>query len=132
MYFLDIREVSAGCRMEFKCWLLDVVVVQCILCKASPVDVPCRLGRALGPTWKLCQVTSTNSSFEDKINIVGSRDHAVVRALASYQCGSGLIPCVGVTCGLRWCWLLSLCHKDFLKVLWFSLLLKNLHSQIPI
>ena len=31
---------------------------------------------------------------------MGSRDGAVVRALASHRCGLGSIPGAGVTCGL--------------------------------
>ena len=31
---------------------------------------------------------------------MGSRDGAVVRALASHQCGAGSIPGLGVICGL--------------------------------
>ena len=32
--------------------------------------------------------------------LAGSRDGAVVRALASHQCGAGSIPRLGVICGL--------------------------------
>ena len=31
---------------------------------------------------------------------VGSRDGAVVRAFVSHQCGPGLIPRLGIICGL--------------------------------
>ena len=57
---------------------------------------------------------------------------AVVRALASHQCGPGSnlasTPCVG------WvrCWFSPLLREVFLRVLRFSPLLKNQHFQIPI
>ena len=35
-----------------------------------------------------------------EIREIGSRDGAVVRALASHQCGAGSIPRLGVICGL--------------------------------
>ena len=37
---------------------------------------------------------------EGRGTIMGSRDGAVVRALASHQCGPGSIPGPGVICGL--------------------------------
>ena len=62
----------------------------------------------------------------------GSRDGAVVRALASHQCGPGLIPGLGVICGLSLLLVLVFAARVFLWVLRFSLLLKNQHFQIPI
>ena len=50
-----------------------------------------------------------------------ARDGAVVRALASHQCGPGSNPGVDAICGL-----------SLLLVLLFSPLLKNQHFQIPI
>ena len=44
---------------------------------------------------------------------MGSRDGAVVRALASHQCGPGSIPGPGVICGLSLCWFLTLLRKFF-------------------
>ena len=54
-----------------------------------------------------------------------SRDGAVVRALASHQCGPGSIPGLGVICGLSLLLVLVLASRVFLRVLQFSSLLKN-------
>ena len=62
----------------------------------------------------------------------GSRDGAVVRALASHQCGPGSIPGPGVICGLSLLLVLVLAPRVFLRVLRFSSLHKNQHFQIPI
>ena len=43
----------------------------------------------------------------------GSRDGAVVRALASHQCGPGLIPGLGVICGLSLLLVLVLALRGF-------------------
>ena len=43
--------------------------------------------------------------------MVGSRDGAVVRGLASHQCGPSLIPGLGVTCGLSLLLVLVLAPK---------------------
>ena len=51
-------------------------------------------------------------------------DGAVVRALASHQCGPGSIPELGVICGLSLL-VLVLAPRVFLRVLRFSSLLKN-------
>ena len=45
-------------------------------------------------------------NFKPCVSQSRCRDGAVVRALASYQCGPGLIPRLGVICGLS---LLVLC-----------------------
>ena len=52
----------------------------------------------------------------------------VVRALASHQCGSGSNPSVDAICS----WFSPLLQEAFLRVLWFSHLLKNQHFRIPI
>ena len=52
-----------------------------------------------------------------------SRDGAVVRELASHHCVSGSIPGLGVICGLS----LLLLREVFLRVYWFSSLLRNHH-----
>ena len=39
-------------------------------------------------------------SLSDDVEVAGSRDGAVVRALASHQCGAGSIPRLDVICGL--------------------------------
>ena len=54
-----------------------------------------------------------------------SRDGAVVRALASHQCGPGSIPGLGVICGLSLLLVLVLAPRVFLRVLRFSSLLKH-------
>ena len=51
---------------------------------------------------------------------LGCRDGAVVRALASHQCGPGLIPRSGVKCGLSLLVLFS-APRGFLRVLRFPL-----------
>ena len=61
--------------------------------------------------------------------LVGSRGGAVVRALASHQCGTGSIPGPGVICGLSLLLVLSLAPRVFLRVLRFSSLRKNQHSK---
>ena len=62
---------------------------------------------------------------------MGSRDGAVMRGLASHQCGPGSTPGPGVICGLSLLLVLVLVQV-FLRVLRFSPLLKNQHLQIPI
>ena len=47
------------------------------------------------------------------IDILGSRDGAVVRALASHQCGPGSIPGLGVICGLSLLLVLVLAPRGF-------------------
>ena len=62
----------------------------------------------------------------------GSRDGAVVRALASHQCDPCSIPCLSVICGLSLLLVLVPALRVFLQVLRFSSLCKNQHFQIPI
>ena len=57
---------------------------------------------------------------------MGSRDGAVVRALASHQCVTGLIPGPGVISGLSLL-VLYFALRGFLRVLRFSPLPKNQH-----
>ena len=45
--------------------------------------------------------------------VLGSRDGAVVRALASHQCGPGSIPGLGVICGLSLLLVLVLAPRGF-------------------
>ena len=59
----------------------------------------------------------------------GSRDGAVVRALASHHYGPGSIPGPGVTCGLSLLLVLVPAPRVFLRVLRFSSLHKNQHSK---
>ena len=63
---------------------------------------------------------------------MGSRDDAVVRALASHQCDPGSIPGPGVICGLSLLLVLVLALRVFLLVILFSSLHKNQHFQISI
>ena len=62
----------------------------------------------------------------------GSNAGAVVRALASNQCGLGCNLGVDAICGLSLLLVLSFVPRGFLRVLRFSPLLKNQHFQIPI
>ena len=55
---------------------------------------------------------------------LGCGDGAVLRALASHQCGPGSIPRRGVICGLSLLVLYS-APRGFLRVLRFSSLPKN-------
>ena len=74
-----------------------------------------------------------NSNYPTACNsYCGSRDGAVVRALASHQCGPGSIPGLGVTNGLSLLLVLVPAPRVFLRVLRFSSLHKNQHFQIPI
>ena len=50
----------------------------------------------------------------------------------AHQCGPGLIPCLGVICGLSLLLVLVPALRVFLRVLQFSSLHKNQHFQIPI
>ena len=52
-------------------------------------------------------------SWQDENVLVGSRDGAVVRALASPQCGLGSIPGFGVICGLSLLLVLVLAPRGF-------------------
>ena len=70
--------------------------------------------------------------MKNKESFCGSRDGAVVRALASHQCGPGSIPGLGVVCGLSLLLVLVPAPRVFLRVLRFSSLHKNQHFQIPI
>ena len=78
------------------------------------------------------QQTNGCKSIVNKISIAGNvlqkflfslqgcRDGAVVRALASHQCGSGSIPGLGVICGLSLLVLYS-APRGFLRALRFPL-----------
>ena len=68
------------------------------------------------------------NEVEDHVLFTG----AVVRALASHQCGPGSIPGLGVICGLSLLLVLVPAPRVFLRVLRFSSLHKNQHFQIPI
>ena len=64
--------------------------------------------------------TSLNSKRANTQKIWTCWDDAVVRALASHQCGPGSIPRSGVICGLSLLVLYS-APRDFLRVLRFPL-----------
>ena len=68
------------------------------------------------------------NKINDNFNTLRSKDGAVVRALASHQCGPRLNPGVGWVCF----WFSRLLREVFLRVLRFSPLFKNQHFQIPI
>ena len=103
-------------------WCLYVVADKCILWKAIVV---CKVVILV---FLLC------SRVACKI-LYGSLGGAVVRALASHQCGLGSTPGVDA---IHCMWVefvvgsLPLLQEDFLQVLRFSPLLKNQHFQIPI
>ena len=62
----------------------------------------------------------------------GARDGAVVRALASHQCGPGSNPGVDAICRLSLLLVLSLAPRGFSLGTPVFPLLKNQHFQIPI
>ena len=62
----------------------------------------------------------------------GSKGGAVVRALASHQCGPGSNPGFDAICGLSLLLVLSLPPRGFSPGTPVSPLLKNQHFQIPI
>ena len=64
--------------------------------------------------------------------LLGSRDGAVVRALASHQCAPCSIAGVDAISGLSLLLVLVLPPRVFLRVLRFSSLHKHQHFQIPI
>ena len=77
-------------------------------------------GRNTSWVWEVTQVSPGTN-----ITIQGG---AVVRALASHQCGPGSNPGVDAICGLSLLLVLPLATKVFfLQVLRFSLLFKNQH-----
>ena len=77
-------------------------------------------------------VLTSKLSNGSKLCYRGSRDGAVVRALAFHQCGPGSIPGPGVICGLSLLLVLVLAPRVFLRLLRFSSLHKNQNFQIPI
>ena len=76
-------------------------------------------GFQLKESHKHCFVKSDwiSNNFTKKktgtLNHWGSRDGAVMRALASHQCGPGLIPGLGVICGLSLLLVLILASRFF-------------------
>ena len=76
--------------------------------------------------WPKLKLTPEESAW------VGSKGGAVLRALASHQCGPCSTPGVDAICGLSLLLVVSLAPRGFLRVLRFSPLLKNQHFQIPI
>ena len=66
--------------------------------------------------------------LSSSLNIRGVEMHgAVVRALASHQCGPGAIPGPGVICGLSLLLVLVLAPRVFFRAVRFSSLHKNQH-----
>ena len=55
----------------------------------------------------------TLNSLRLKCNVTGSKGDAVVRALASHQCGTGSNPSVDAICGLSLLLVLSLAPRGF-------------------
>ena len=62
-----------------------------------------------------------NGSFVNGFSGSGCRDGAVVRALASHQCGPGSIPRLGVISGLSLSVVLYPAPRGFLRVFRFPL-----------
>ena len=61
-----------------------------------------------------------HADFRRIIINLGCRDGAVVRAVASHQCGPGSIPRLGIICGMSFFFPYS-APRGFLSVLWFPL-----------
>ena len=75
-------------------------------------------------SWSFDNLVSSNEYIEHRKGLLmgwcklkrmfkGSRDGAVVRALASHQCGPGSIPGLGVICGLSLLLVLVLAPRGF-------------------
>ena len=79
-------------------------------------------GETWSAQWKtIYELRITNSTQTREVRETrGCRDRAVVRALASHQCGPGSIPRSGVKCGLSLLVLFST-PRGFLRVLRFPL-----------
>ena len=76
-------------------------------------------------------VLTPELSNGSKLCYRGSRDGAVVRALAFHQCGPGSIPGPGVTCGLSLLLVLVLAPRVLFRLLRSSSLHKSQNFQIP-
>ena len=63
--------------------------------------------------WELRSLLRTGFCLCEQICIWGSRDAAVVRALASHRCGPSSIPRLGVICGLSLLLVLVLAPRGF-------------------
>ena len=103
---------------------------------SSGVVSLCSIDQSLGKlTFRITKITTSllfKSQFLTASFYMGEQGWCSVRALAFHQCGPGSIPGLGVICGLSLSWFSSLLQEVFLRVLWFSPLLKNQHFQIPI
>ena len=91
---------------------------------------------AIEQSLKDCESTALKHSYasalwQGEFGSFGSRDGAVVRALASHQCGSGSILGLDAICELNLLVLFS-AREVFPRVLRFSPLLKNQHFRIAI
>ena len=69
--------------------------------------------------------------FYPQVFLQGSRDGAVVRALASHQCGPGSIPGLGVICGLSLLLVLVFAPRGFSPLTLVSLSSKTNISKFP-
>ena len=71
--------------------------------------------------------------FLEHVSVCGSKGGAVVRALASHQCGPGSNPAVDAICGLSLLLVLCLAPRGFFPgTPVFSPLVKDQHFQISI
>ena len=89
--------------------------------------------------WRLSDLCTSEKNKHLKVTRVagffdqrGSRNGAVVRALASHRSGLGSIPGHGVTCRLSLLLVLVLALRVFLWVLWLSFLHKNQHAKLKV
>ena len=115
------------------CWINILAEQMLVLPKILKIVTRALTGANAHPTligqWRYsCSQQKVYFSFW----LEGNKDGAVIRALTSHQCGLGSNPGVDTICGLSLLFALSLLREVYLRVLWFSLLLKNEHFQIPI
>ena len=61
----------------------------------KPLGTKTRTTTQIQPTWPICTLV-----YFCLLNLLGSRDGAVVRALTSHQCGLGSFPGLNDICGL--------------------------------
>ena len=116
-----VHEVLFGSKSFAYLWSTFIICRECSAVTDSPSTPPFhtplqkRLFKMFGLIWSE--------------TYLGCRDGAVVRALASLQCGPGSIPTLAhLASYVGWvCWFSTLHREVFLRVLRFSPLLKNQH-----
>ena len=75
--------------MEYKCWKLDVVVLQRIFCKASSVDVSGWFRRTFRPTRQLCEVKTSQKRHSALVKSIYPFTHVAPFAWVDLQMYTG-------------------------------------------